>query len=229
MFTSMRSLIVRPVRVASIRPFGTSAPRPFLENLFGKKEIKKREEIIKNQDDYESDPDAKITILSEKNSPEYKPFDPEVDMADFKINQWKSQVVNPKNIEATYTSEKLSQIFNETYRNLKNEEITTQQYKDSDLHNLSFRFEFSKSLQKSLGFDISDYILSRSHTVQDLYNEVEKVIAKRWTSERNPNAISLRPEDFKSTNVYLNQELTESQQKKAFKKLVAQARESEAN
>ncbi|KAK6455462.1 ribosomal subunit 39S-domain-containing protein [Scheffersomyces xylosifermentans] len=229
MFAPVRGVIARQVRPTSIRTFCTSIPRPFLENLFGKKEIKKRDEIVKNQDDFESDPEAKITILSEENSPDYKPFDPKVDMADFKIVQWKSQVVKTKNIEATYNSESVSKIINDTYKALKQQEIQVAEYKDITLHDLNFRFQFAKSLQKSLGFDLNDYAVSKSHTVQDLYNEVEKVIGERWVYERNANGIVLRPEDFQSANVYLNEELTEGQQKKAFKKLVDQAREAEEN
>lgn len=210
----------------TIRPFSTSAPRLFLGNLFGTKEAKKQE-IIQKQDDYEVDPNSKIVILSEENSPLYKPFVAEEAMPDFKIGQWKSTQVRSEDIESSFSTEKLSQVFNDTYQQLKGEAISESQYKDITLTDLQFRFQYAKLLQQNLGFDINDHTLSRAHDVDYLFGELKKVISERWSSERNPNAIVLRPEDFQNVqNVYLSNELTQEEQKKAFDELVEKAKQS---
>lgn len=212
----------------SIRPFSTSVSRLFLGNFFGTKEAKKKE-IIQNQNDYEVDPNSKIVILNEENSPQYKPFSAEEDMPDFKIGQWKFTQVRSEDIESTFSSEKLAQIINDTYNELKGEQISEYQYKDVSLSDLHFRFQFGKLLQQKLGFHIKDYTLSRAHNLNYLYSELNKVISQRWSSERNPNAIVLRPEDFqKVQNVYLSNERTQEEQKKAFDELVEKAKQATA-
>lgn len=212
----------------AIRPFSTSAPRLFLGNFFGTKEAKKKE-IIQNQDDYEVDPTSKIVILNKENSPEHKPFVAEEAMPDFKINQWKLADVRPQDIEASYSGETLTQIISQSYNELKGEQISQDQYKDISLGDLQFRFQLAKLLQQKLGFDIKDYTLTRAHTLEFLHNELNQVISRRWTSERNPNAIVLRPEDFKLVlNVYLSNERTQEEQKKAFEELVEKAKAATA-
>ncbi|SGZ54943.1 CIC11C00000001917 [Sungouiella intermedia] len=212
----------------AIRPFSTSVPRLFLGNFFGTKEAKKKE-IIQNQDDYEVDPTSKIVILSEENSPEYKPFVAEEAMPDFKINQWKFTQVNPEDIEASYSNETLTQVISQSYSELKGEQINENQYKDISLTDLQFRFQLGKLLQQKLGFDIKDHTLTRAHTLEYLHNELNKVISHRWSSERNPNAVVLRPEDFELVlNVYLSNERTQEEQKKAFEELVEKAKEATA-
>lgn len=212
----------------AIRPFSTSVPRLFLGNFFGTKEAKKKE-IIQNQDDYEVDPSSKIVILNKENSPEYRPFVAEEAMPDFKINQWKFTQVLPEDIEASYSGETLTQIISQSYNELKGEQISKDQYKDISLGDLEFRFQLAKLLQQKLGFDIKDHTLTRAHTLEYLHRELGKLISHRWTSERNPNAIVLRPEDFKLVlNVYLSHERSLEEQKKAFEELVEKAKEATA-
>ena len=215
----------RITRVPTIRQFSTTTPKPFITNFFGKKDLKKREEIVKNQDDFESDSQDKITILTKENSPNTKKFDPEVDMADFKINQWKDTVVREQDLEATYNSEQLSSIFNQTYQELKGETITSTQYPDINLFDLNFRFQFAKALQQKLGFDFNDYTLTKSHTLNELFTIVNKTVSKRYVNERNPNGVVLRSQDFNAANIYLKEERTPEQQQRELTRIAEKARE----
>ncbi|CUM63324.1 uncharacterized protein PRCAT00000895001 [Priceomyces carsonii] len=215
-----------PLKCLSSRSFSYSSRNTFFSNFFGSKEIKKNQDIIKNQDDYEVDPKSKIVILDEKNSSEYKPFDAEIDMPGFEVRQWKFQTVKDKDIESTFTPEILSTIINETFQEIKGIKISEEDYVATDLHDLQFRFKFAKLLQQKLGFNINDYTLSTSHSLSQLSNELGKVISTRWATERNPNAIVLRKEDFQAPNVYLNTERNEKQQEKLYSELVQRARES---
>lgn len=209
--------------VNNSRCFSYSHRRNFLGNLFGRKTLKDREEIIKKQDDFEIDPNAKIVILNEENSPDKKPFNLEEDMPGFEIAQWKSKFVRNRDIEHSYTPEKLQEIINKTYEDMTGAQLT-QDYNSVYLKDLDFRFKFSKQLQLNLGFNINDYVLTNAHTLNYLYESLCGTISKRWTSERNPNAIVLRPEDFSSPNVYLNEELNESQKQKLYNDLLEKAR-----
>lgn len=214
----------RMLKTASIRSFTTTVPRPFLGNFFGNKEVK-QQEIIKKQEDFEIDPEAKITILNKENSPDYVPFDPETEMPDFKVNQWKDHVLLGKEIESTFSNNsKLTDILNESYQQLTQNTISENQYQSIDLHDLEFRFKYAKLLQQKLGFDINDYLLSKSHTLSDLHTGLQSVVLRRWVNERNPNAIVIRSEDFSAPNIYLNEELTEKQQEKKLQKLIEEAR-----
>lgn len=216
------------IRLANVRrTLSTLAPRSFLDNFFGSREAKKKE-IIAEQNDYEIDPALKITILNKLNSPDFKPFNKETDMPDFKIKQWKDQIVPLSNLSATYTTELLESKINSAYENLTSKTINSKIYKDTPLSDLEFRFNFAKLLQQKLGFDISDYTLSRAHDVEYLYGELKKTVASRWSNERNPNAIVLKQEDFASVgNVYLNNELTESEQQKRLRMLLAEAKKQD--
>lgn len=222
--TLMSAMIKPSALIRGARPFSTSTPRFFLGNFFGTKEAKKKE-IIDTQDEYEVDASSKIVILNESNSPDYKPFNAAEDMPDFKINTWKSKNVLPQDIEATHTPETVAQAITETYSDLKGSAISPNQYSLTSLSDLEFRFLFTKSLQLKLGFDIADHTISRAHDVGYLYLELKKVISHRWSNERNPNAIVLRPEDFQETrNVYLNKERTQDEQKQVLDDLVEKAR-----
>ena len=107
-------------------------------------------------------------------------------------------------------------LINQFYKNIINQElknliqkdiiVSRDNYKDIKLDDLSFRFQIVKSLQSKLGIDINDYIISKSHDLETLYEEIENLVNKRWKFERNPNAIVLRSEDFDAENIYLNQE-----------------------
>lgn len=208
----------------SIRPFSTTAPKYFLSNIFGNREAKKKE-IIEKQDDYEIDPNSKIVILNEENSPSFKPFNAEEDMPDFQVSQWKFRNVKAQDIEATFQKEELSKVIQEAYQELKGE--SPNDFAAVSLADLPFRFQFCKLLQQKLGFDIKDHTITRTHNLDMLFQELNKVVAHRWSSERNPNGIVLRPEDFQQFgNVYLSSELSEEEQKKTYEELLEKAREA---
>lgn len=213
-------------RYIPLRQFASTPRNQFISNFFGNKDIKQREDIVKKQDDYEVDPNSKIVILNKDNSPNTKPFSVENDMQDFKIHQWKSKVVSDKDLETTYTSENLSSIISEAYKEIKNVEIKAEDFSKADLHDLSFRFQFAKLLQQKLGFNINDYILTKSHTLEQLYIELIAKVSTRWVSERNPNGIVLRPEDFTSPNVYLSDEPSKDEQDIMYNKLVEEAKKA---
>lgn len=218
---NLQSVMLTAAR-RSIRPLSTSAPTRFIGNIFGSREAKKKE-IIAKQDEYEIDPESKVVFLNKENSPSYKPFDASEDMPDFQVKQWKHKTVRAQEIEETYTKDTLAQSISEAFQELKGESPNA----ETSLDDLAFRFEFVKLLQQKLGFDINDHTITRAHTVGYLTSELNKVIAHRWSNERNPNAIVLRKEDFELVpNVYLSEELTEEEQKKAYDELLAQAREA---
>lgn len=196
--------------------------RTFMSKIFGSPS-KKVAEIVEKQDEYKEDQQAPITFLNKENSPNYKPFSIEEDMPDFKINQWKSTFVRARDLETTFTNESISNAINETYTEVFGKNLTPNEYLSTNLSDLQLRFQFCKTLQQKLGFDISDYLITRSHNVDFLFGELKKQIAARWSSERNPNAIVLREEDFEQPNVYLNKELDEYKQKEYFEKLKEEA------
>ncbi|KAK6197315.1 ribosomal subunit 39S-domain-containing protein [Scheffersomyces amazonensis] len=213
------------VRRTQIRTISTSRASFFFENVFG---TRKNEEIVAKQDELAKiEPDAKIEILNEQNSPDYVPFIPASNMPNFKIEQWKSKIVSPKDIEATYSKSDIITIINDTFKQVQNKDINQEQYKEINLHDLSFRFQFFKQLQSNLGFDINDFIITQSHDLKQVEDNLTQIINKRWTYERNPNAIVLREEDFKSQNIYLNQELDDYHQQIKFDELVKKANESQ--
>lgn len=193
-----------------------------MNKIFGSPS-KKVAEIVEKQDEYKEDQLAPITFLNKENSPNYKPFSIEDDMPDFKINQWKSTFVKAKDLESTFTNSSISNAINETYSEVFGKDLTPENYLNTDLSDLQLRFQFFKSLQQKLGFDISDYTITRSHNVEYLFGELKKLIAARWSSERNPNAIVLREGDFTQPNIYLNKELNEYKQKEYFEKLKEEA------
>lgn len=229
----MSSLLFRQTRCIasrhiSIRPFSQSVQKPFISNFFGSKQLKQRDDIIQNQDNYETDQDSKIVILDEENSPEFKPFIASEEMPDFQVSQWKNQIVRNKDIENTYSPELLQNVINKTYQEVNGIELNSG-YSSISLNDLEFRFKFSKLLQQNLGFDINDYVLTKSHTLDALYNELCDVISTRWTNERNPNAIVLRREDFTAPNVYLNEELSKEEQEAVYNELLEKAKEASLN
>ncbi|RKP32703.1 hypothetical protein METBISCDRAFT_20973 [Metschnikowia bicuspidata] len=208
-------IALRPHRAA--QRLWVMARRTFIKSLFGVSS--KTSEIIEKQNELAQVLPAQITILNKDNSPNTKHFDPDVDMPDFKIVQWKSTVVRARDIENTYTNESVIKAINEVYTQIYGQSLTEQQYDTALLSDLKLRFQFCKALQQKLGFDIFDYTISRSHNVGELYAALRKNIAARWSNERNPNAIVLRAEDFSQPNVYLNKELDEEGQKRYFEQL----------
>lgn len=221
---------VQHLRVAHIRPLSTSSVKlSFFGNLFGSKEVKQRQDIIEKQDDYEVDPDSKIVILDKSNSPTAMEdaIDPTTAFPEFSINEWKSTNVKRSDIENTYSSpngEKLSNILLETYNKLSTE--SANDLSKANFSDLQFRFDYFKTLQQNLGFDIGDYTISRCHDGSILLEELTAIVNKRFTNERNANSIVLRNEDFSSKNIYLNKELNDFQQERAYEKLVEEARKT---
>lgn len=215
--------MLRLARTTAIRQLSSTTPRAFL-GMFGGRKDTMKQQLVEKQDDYKVDPDAKIVFLTEENSPGFQPFEPERDLPGFKIDQWKSKFVRAQDIESTYNSASVSEILASTYTELQGKPVSENEYENVTLDDLSFRFQYCKALQQKLGFDISDYTISRAHTLADLFGDLKKKVAQRWSPERNPNAIVLRPEDFASLpNVYLNKELLEQQQERLFQKKLAEA------
>lgn len=204
------------------RSFSSSSRVSFISNFFGSKQVKQNEELVKNQDNF-AEETSKIVILGDENSPKHETFDPSRDMPDFHIKQWKNHVIRNKDIESRYTSELLKDILETTYHDVKGRNIE-EGFASVNLTDLSFRFKYAKALQQNLGFDIDDYTLTRSHNLQTLYDALHRVISRRWTSERNPNAIALREEDFTAPNVYLSKEPTPEEQDGIYKELVDKAK-----
>ncbi|CAH6719447.1 hypothetical protein CLIB1444_02S08768 [[Candida] jaroonii] len=208
----------------------TSKPRlSLLSDWFGQKktsepvkpqEPKVKKDLIKDQDDFETS-QSKIVFLNRDNSPNIKKFNAEVDMPDFKITTWKSKNLTRQEIENSYDANYINSKLLDIYKSLKNEEPTL----NTELSDLSFRFQYAKTVQSELGIDIPDLSLTKSHTISILNDEILNIISKRFKSERNPNDINLRPEDFNASNVYVNQELNEAQQAKKFKELVEKAKQ----
>lgn len=230
----IRRQLALSVRSVNNRAFSTSIQRPFIADLFrDRKTLEQRNQAIaekqKDQEDNEtSTTDSKIVFLNEENSPSIKQFNLEEDMPGFKVEQWKSKLVSAKDIEATYQPDSVKEIliksYNEIYQN--NQLSQENELATVELNDLQLRFQLSKQLQKTLGFDISDYIFSRSHNLQALHDSICEIVSKRWTNERNPNAIVLRAEDFSAPNVYLNEELDKYQQDKLYQELLVKANES---
>ncbi|RLV94749.1 hypothetical protein JA1_001606 [Spathaspora sp. JA1] len=220
---------------AAIRSFhSTPLARSWLGDFFGKKKpaalepkYKKKEksEIIEQQDELVDMHSGKITILDAKNSPDYVEFSMERDLPDFKILKWKKNEVLPKDLEKTYTDkDQLKTLVAKAYSEVAGVEQVND-FTELALHDLKLRFKLTKELQSVLGFDLNDYQVSKCHDLQALYDEIEGVVNRRWKSERNPNAIVLRPEDFKSSNIYLNQEKDDRGKAIKLEQLVQEARE----
>lgn len=207
----------RPANFVSVVP-----RRNLFENFFRK--AVNKEELIEKQDEVVEE--GKIVFLTEENSPSNRKVDVETEMAGFKINQWRNQIVHPKDYEQTFSGDKLVSIINETYNDMKQTSISSpEEYPSLELSDLKFRFAFTKELQKRLGFLINDYTISSSHNVSTLYKHLSKLTSKRWVSETNPNGIALRPEDFTAPNIYLNEEVPVKQQEKLYKNLLEKANE----
>ncbi|KAG5418316.1 hypothetical protein I9W82_003844 [Candida metapsilosis] len=225
-------MLTRRSLLTSTRPLTTStAARSWFGDLFGNKSSKitsqqKRSDIIENQDDYINKDLTKITHLTRENSPLYlekvgklksKKLDPE-----FKVRDWKNvKGLRGCDLEVVYDDKvKLQNVFNSSYKQVTGQDIQFEKYADVTLHDLKFRFELIKQLQSNLGFEFNDYVISCSHDLNSLYYEIEKVVNKRWSNERNPNAIVLRQEDFTAKNIYLNESRDEYEKQKEFSKLL---------
>lgn len=195
--------------------------RSFISNLFGKKVLSKRDDIIKNQDNYETSPDTRITILSELNAPGHKEFDPLVDMPRFKVFQWKNCLVKAEDIETQHTSESVKNILKDAYESVYGIAVTDT-FK-CDLYDLNRRFQVTKIAQSNLGFDLNDSTVSSCHLLDSLASNIMQMVKKRYVSERNPNGIVVRREDFSAPNIYLNSERTPGQQSLLLAQLVEQS------
>lgn len=207
------------------RSFATTPRSLFLQNIFGSRDSKTKD-LIEKQDEYAVDPSSKILILNEENSPSSKPFDPATDIPGFEIKQWKEKVVRAQDIEGSVTKEIVQDAINQAFEKSHGSVLSAENYALVRLDDLQKRFEFVKAVQQKLGFDITDHTISRAHDVEYLYSALRKQIAHRWSDERNPNAIVLRPEDFEQQpNVYLNVERSEQEQTEVFEELRQKATE----
>lgn len=217
----------------SIRHISQTTPtKAFMDNWFGSKKNKQKEDIIKKQDDYEIDPTSKVVILDESNSPTIdNTFNPNKDLPNFKIKSWKSANLKRFEIQKKFNDEKINDALITTHKQLNNEEsLTVDKFADTSLNDLSYRFKFVKILQQSLGFDIKDYTISKSHNLKHLSDELSLLVNTKYPgNERNPNGIVLEQSDFTSGNIYYNKELTPEQQDKKFAKIVEKARKAEEN
>lgn len=222
--------------LTSSRSLTTSTvSRSWFGDLFGNKKSKitsqqKRSDIIEKQDDYINKEITKITHLTRENSPQYleKKQNNKVKQ-EFKVRDWKNvKFLHAKDLEWFYDDKvKLQSIVNQSYRDATGTEIGFDDYSSIDLHDLKLRFEVVKQLQSNLGFELNDYVISSNHDLLSLYYEVEKVVNKRWSSERNPNAIVLRQSDFTAKNVYLNESRDEYEKQKEFSKLLKEVEKLE--
>lgn len=201
--------------------------RTFMSNFFGKKELLKREEILRNQDDFELSVGTKITILNEENSPGYEKFDPESDMPDFEIIQWKQRNVKQEDIESTFSRQDVSAIIANAYKTVYNMDVDPSTNTDAELFDLGRRFAVVKTIQADMGINLNDAVMTQCHTVKTLYDELVKVVEERYVNERNPNGIVVRPNDFSAPNIYLNQERTPQQQKIILDEIMTEAREAQ--
>lgn len=231
--TMLRSQIIQTRSFTSI-----TRNLSWFGDIFGKNKSsieskQKRQDIITKQDELIESNSIKIHHLTFKNSDKYQSFNIESDMPNFhKLKNWKFQKsLTPENYETFYSDKSILQnIINQELKNFikQDQEINRDNYKDIKLDDLQFRFEIVKSLQSKLGIDINDYIISKSHDLQSLYEEIEKIVNKRWKNERNPNAIVLRPEDFDADNIYLNQERTDYEKNLQLQKLVQKVKISQS-
>jgi hypothetical protein len=216
--------------LAGPRLFSYSSRAPFITDFFkDRKTLQQRNELIAEKQRDEADATThktKIVILNEENSPNHKPFDVETDMPGFKVEQWKLKLVAPQHIEELYLPESVSEIVAQAFQLVNGSSPLVKDFESVVLDDLDVRFKLCKQVQHTLGFDVSDYVFSRSHTLAHLKAELQAIVSKRWTNERNPNAIALRPEDFTAGNVYLNQEKDAYEQEQTYQKLL---REAEAN
>lgn len=212
------------------RLFSYSSRALFITDFFkDRKTLQQRNELIAEKQRDEADAPAhetKIVILNEENSPNHKQFDVENDMQGFKVEQWKLKLVAPQQIEEYYLPESVSEVVAQAFQQVNGSTPPVNGFESVMLDDLDLRFKLCKQVQHSLGFDVSDYVFSRSHTLAHLNAELQAIVSKRWTNERNPNAIALRPEDFTAGNVYLNQEKDAYEQEQTYQALL---REAEAN
>lgn len=226
-------------QIIQTRPF-TSLTRnlSWFGDIFGRNKTsieskQKRQDIITKQDELTESDSIKIHHLTFKNSDKYQSFTIEQNMPNFhKLKNWKFQKsLTPNDYESFYSDKSILQnIINQELKNLIQKDIIVSRdnYKDIKLDDLSFRFQIVKSLQSKLGIDINDYIISKSHDLETLYEEIENLVNKRWKFERNPNAIVLRSEDFDAENIYLNQERNDFEKNLELQKLTQKLKISQS-
>ncbi|CAI5757191.1 unnamed protein product [Candida verbasci] len=196
----------------------------------GSKNLKQRQEKIEATQKEDLNLSESIEILNYQNSKEYLESIKNKKRIDYKIKNWKILNLKPYQIESYYESkEKLQNIINEQYKALTNQDIKYDSYETINLDDLQFRFDFIKSLESNLGFEINDYTISKSHNLKDLYIEIENQVSLRWKNERNPNSIVLRPDDFTAPNIYLNLERDDKQKQAEYNKLIAKMKQDQKN
>ncbi|EMG49483.1 hypothetical protein SBY92_001262 [Candida maltosa Xu316] len=214
----------------------TSRSLSWFGDLFGKNKkqvLDKRQEIITKQDDMVNSDETsyKITHLGYKNSTKYNPVKPRdivPETYSMTLKSWKSKNYDPRDYEEVYSKRsKLQGRVNAVVKEITGESVGVRQYRGFKLDDLEVRFKVVKGLQSKLGIEIGDYVISKCHDLDSLYVEIEKIVSARWKSERNPNAIVLRSEDFDAGNVYLNQELNDYEKRRVFDNLVREMKKQE--
>ncbi|KAI5954693.1 hypothetical protein KGF54_002469 [Candida jiufengensis] len=205
----------------------TSIAKSWFGDLFGSKKSKitreSRSDMITKQDELANKDITEVIHFTRENSPKYlKAKELNKLNPQFKVRDWKNNKhIKPTQIEEEYNDKlKLQNIFNKTYFTLTKETIDFDSYSNVHLKDLSFRFKFIKLLQSNLGFEINDYIISKNHSLDSLYFDIESFVNKRWKNVRNPNAIVLRNEDFTSKNIYLNETKDDYEKLKEFNKIM---------
>ncbi|CAK9436819.1 uncharacterized protein LODBEIA_P13410 [Lodderomyces beijingensis] len=233
MSTVVRQIIPRRTHTRSFTT--TPATRSWFGDMFGrnKKKItdKTREDIISHQDELAEKEITTIKHLTRKNSDAYyASLKANAVLPSSKVKNWKARIIPADALESAYDDkEKLRSIVSEVYEEVRGDsggdatgKLSFAEYRSVDLGDLKFRFNLVKALQSRLGFEFNDYTVTKSHDLMTLYEEIENVVNRRWKSERNPNAIVLRPEDFTAGNIHLSEERTEKQQKQIFSTMLNQ-------
>ncbi|KAI5949025.1 hypothetical protein KGF57_004987 [Candida theae] len=229
--TSSTSSTSSTYSVALLRSLSSSTSiRSWFGDLFGSKSSKitsqqKRSEIIENQDEYIEKDLTRITHLTRENSPQYLEKQQKQRNAlkgVSKVRDWKNvKFLRGSDLSVYYDDKlKLQDVVNKSYEEVTGTSINSNNYEQIELHDLKLRFEVVKQLQSNLGFELNDHVISSSHDLQSLYHEIEKVVNKRWSNERNPNAIVLKAGDFTAKNVYLNESRDEYEKQREFTKLL---------
>ncbi len=146
-----------------------------------------------------------------------KPTITQIPLNGFKIPSWKKgKKVTTLNEVDNAISKAYFEVFN------KNENI--KDILNYELSDLSKRFEIFKNIQKFTGYDISDYIISKSKTINDIKIYFTKnIINKPKFDDLLPNAIHLNPEEFEGSNVRVIKFINGKEKKKRYQSLLRNA------
>ncbi|KAG7660716.1 uncharacterized protein J8A68_005833 [[Candida] subhashii] len=227
MFTSVikqRTLVSTKVPIRSFS--NTTYTSSWLGDLFGKNKPvtkQKKQEIIEKQDEFieEEKEGERITILGYENSKDI--VKPGQRLKGLKIVPWKSRQISTQQVP--FKSDTLYKIFKQVYKENFSKEITEADFPNITFHDFNKRLRFANALRVKLGFEVSDYVISKGHTLEDFHSECQKFLESKRGSERNPKGIRLV--SMSPMNIYLNNERAKSVQERKFEKLAEQARENQ--